>query len=461
MAHATTPPPPAPPESVPGTPGRGLGRRLLHALLAPARFARRRPGRVAVYVGVFLLLVAVTVAARVWLWFDHHLDAARAELAAGHNAAAMRHLRQCERLAPDAREVLLLGARAARKSGAWDDAELYLTRYHERHGDEDGLVLERLLLRCTRGEVEAVHAALAARIRDGGADAALAREALVTGLLYRFRWVEALRQLDEWQAAEPNSTAALLLRGKLDEQRQNFPRAVEHYRRVLELDPRHDEARLRLTTLLLADRKGGEALEQLALLRESLPEHPEVAVQWVKALALQGRTEESRAALEACLRDHPDYPAALAERGSQALFDGEEPTAERYLARAVELDPGNLVTRNQYALTLARNGKRAEAARENAAIAALSADLDRISALTSGPLQANPNDPTVHHEIAQIALRSGQIREALRWFHSALQADPNHAPTHRALGVLYHELDQPILSARHRALANRGSLPGP
>jgi Flp pilus assembly protein TadD len=180
-----------------------------------------------------------------------------------------------------------------------------------------------------------------------------------------------------------------------------------------------------------------------------------VAVQWARALALQGRAAESRAALAQCLRDHPDYPPALAERGAQALIDGDEAEAERHLARAAALEPGNVVARNQYAFALARVGKKAEADAEQARIAALKADLDRITVLISGPLQDRPNDPDVHHEIAQIALRSGQVREALRWFTSALRVDPGHVPTHRALAVLYRELDNPVLSARHRALARR------
>lgn len=82
-------------------------------------------------------------------------------------------------------------------------------------------------------------------------------------------------------------------------------------------------------------------------------------------------------------------------------------------------------------------------------------DLERITFLIGGPLQSSPNDPALHREIAQIALRAGQVREALRWFSSALQVDPNDIATHKALALLYRELDKPVLSAKHRALAQR------
>jgi predicted Zn-dependent protease len=409
---------------------------------------------------VLALVAAGTIGAgSAWIWFAAHLRAARTELDRGHNAAAARHLDKCRHLYPDDRDVLVLLARVARRSGSWDEADFLLDRCSQLHGDGDELVLERLLLRTTRGEIEETGPAVLARIRAGGSAADLAREALITGLLYRFDWAAAARNLDEWLTEAPESTTAILLRGKLDEQRLANGPAVERYRRVVELDPEHDEARLRLASLLLANRLGEEALEHLEVLRRRLPEHPETAVLWARALALQGRTAESRAALAECLVRHPDYPPALAESGAQALAAGDEPEAERLLALAAALDPGNVVTRSQYAFVLARNGKRAEAAHEEAQVATLKADLERITVLLTGPLQERPNDPQVPFEIARIALRSGQIREALRWFTAALRVDPAHAPTHLALAALYRELGNPVLSARHRALASGRGAP--
>jgi tetratricopeptide (TPR) repeat protein len=453
-------PPPAPPAASPVPPRAGFGRRVLRFLLAPLRYALRRPLRAAGYLALFLLVASALAVGGAWFWFDHHLRTARAELDRGHNAVALRHLEKCRLLRSDHREVLILSARVARRSGSWDEAEFFLERYSTLHGESDESVLERLLLRAARGEIEETAPALLARIRAGGPDANLCREALVTGLLYRYYWGAAARYLDEWLAEVPDSTTALLLRGKLEEQRLATTPALEIYRRVVALDPYHDEARLRLATLLLTNRFGEEALEHLTPLRQRLPGHPEVALLWARALALQGRNAESRSALAECLREHPDYPAALAERASQALTDGNEPEAERLLARSVALDPGNVITRGQYAFVLARNGKRAEAAQEQARVDALKIDLDRITVLFSGPLQERPNDPQVPHEIAQIALRSGQIREAIRWFTAALRVDPNHVPTHLALARLYRDLDNPVMASRHRAQA-RGAGPEP
>lgn len=438
----------------PGSPPRAGGF-FKTGLLTPIRFLIRHPLRAASLGVAMVLLVLLLAVAGLWFWTGYHLSMARKDVARGHNAAAYLHLQKCGIMRANNPELLILSARIARRSGATDEAEALLYRFEGQYGMTEPLVLERLLLRAATGEVEAVEAQLLARSTSEGPDAELAFEGLVSGLITRFRWAEAYRYLAKWRERFSQSTAALLLAGKLEEQRQGFELAMGFYRQILEMDPEHDEARLRLATQLVENRRGDEALAHVESLRARLPNHPEVEVLWVRALALNGRVAESRKALADCLRNHPDYPPALLESGSFALLDGDEVGAERILKHALDLDPDNLVAHNQYAFALARTGKTEEAAKARAQAESRKADLERITVLIGGPLQSRPNDPALHHEIAQIALRAGQVREALRWFNSALQVDPNDVSTHKALAILYRELDKPVLSARHRALAQR------
>lgn len=400
-----------------------------------------------------LLLLMLAVASRAWLAWQTGLS--RAELAKGHNAAAQAHLDRALALFPNDPVVLLLSARVARRSGATDEAAGFLDQLERQSPPGDDLVLERLLLRAAMGEVEAVEQPLAARAALGGAEAELAYEGLVTGLLARFRWGEAHARLAEWLSRRPESMLALVLSGKLEENRQGIETAMAIYRKVLEKDPGQDEARMRLATLLANNRRGEEALAHAEILARRLPENAEALTLKARSLALCGRGAESRAVLAGCLARHPDHPNALVEQGAQALVDGKEDLAVRILGRAIALDPGNLVARNQHTFALARSGRQEEAAKARSDADRLKADLERITVLISGPLQERPYDPDLHHEIAQISLRSGQVREAIDWFNRALRVDPGHAATHKALAVLYHEMDKPGLSARHRALAQK------
>jgi tetratricopeptide (TPR) repeat protein len=389
------------------------------------------------------------------VWAYHHLGAAREAVARGHNLAAIRHLHSCRYFSPDDPEVLLLCARVARRGGSWGEADALLDRYWQLRGDEEALVQERLLLRATKGELEGVRSLLQARIDEDGPAAPLAREALIAGLLQRYYLNEAKEKIDRWLAHEPDSTLALLSLGKLQETRDQTTSGLLTYRRILEIDPEHDDARLRLTTILVRLSQGEVALAHLEHLRRRFPDHAEVRVQYAQALELQGRVDEARAVLDQMLRDHPEHAAALAERGRIARLDGDEPLAEDYLRRAVALDPGNYAARFQYSLTLNQNGKKEEAAKEKEAIRQMEADIASITQIVNGRLQETPDDPALYYEAGAIVLRAGRPKEALRWWLNALQVDPNHAPTHRALAGYYQTTGNPILAARHRAIAKQ------
>jgi tetratricopeptide (TPR) repeat protein len=266
-----------------------------------------------------LLLVGLAlVVAGVFLWTDYHLRAARLAADRGHNAEAIDHLRRCRQLRPDQPEVLLLSARVARRSGAWNETETLLDRYWQLYGDDEALVLERLLFQATRGEVEAAQPLLQAHIAQNDPAAPLAREALIAGLLYRYNLEEADRHITRWLAHDPNSSMALFLQGKLQEIREQTSQALRTYRRLLEIDPEHDEARLRMTTLLLQLSQGEEALTHLEYLRRRLPDHAEVPVQLAQAWTSSGGpTKPARSSTNVSASiptSRPRWPSAAASR---------------------------------------------------------------------------------------------------------------------------------------------------
>src|SRR5262249_50703582 len=197
--------------------------------------------------------------------------------------------------------------------------------------------------------------------------------------------------------------------------------ALAVYRRLLDADPQHDDARLRMAAILVQLSQGDEALTHLEYLRSRHPGHADVPVRQAQAMDLLGRTAEARALLEETLRRQPDHAEALAECGRIALRAGDSEGAEEHLRLATRLDPGNGAARYQLFLALTKNRKEADAAREQEAIRQIEADVKRIKELIFEQLQRAPDDPAVHHEIALIALRAGQPAEALRWLQSALQ----------------------------------------
>ncbi len=409
--------------------------------------------RAAAVLALLALIGVISAGVAAFFWSDYHLSAARREIDRGHNAAGFAHLESCRRVRPDQPEVLLLSARLARRNGAWTESEELLDRYWRQRGDDDALVLERLLLRAARGEVESVQPLLEARIAQDDPSAPLAREALIAGLLYRFQLDAAAWQIDRWLQSDPDSTMALLFQGKLFQQREQTSEALDSFRQILELDPEHDEARMLLTTGLLGVSQGEEALGHAEYLRHRLPGNANVMVQQAQALMLLGRDDEARPILDECLRNHTNHAAALLTRGKLARRAGDNELAEHDLGLAIRLDPGDVTARDQYAQVLHANGKTEEAAQQREEHRRMLADIQRINELVHGRLRERPNDAEAHFEGAMIAMRAGQFRTGHRWLLRTLEIDPNHLEAHRALAAYYRETGNPILAARHRAIA--------
>jgi predicted Zn-dependent protease len=383
---------------------------------------------------------------------EYHLNAAARAVERYHNYQAQDHLQACLAIRPREPRAFLLAARVAWRVGSFDVAEGWLERCEEQHNSEE-LVLERVLLRAARGEVDEVGVFCRSRVEENHPSASLIREAVVTGLLQVYRLVEADKILREWLEREPDNTQALVLDGTLHELRLHLSDALACYRRVVELDPEHDEARLRMVNVLVQHSNGSEALPHVEYLRRRLPANAHVQVRQAQCQALLGLEDEARQTLDDLLRHQPHYGPALSERGKLALRAGDTALAEALLREAVVRDPSALDARYLLTQVLRRNDKEAEAQKESETLTRMEEDASRIQRIATEEMQRRPNDPALMHEAGVISLRAGAPREGLRWLYRALEIDPKHVPTHQALAGFYERTGNSTLAARHRRLA--------
>jgi tetratricopeptide (TPR) repeat protein len=282
-------------------------------------------------------------------------------------------------------------------------------------------------------------------------------DAVARGCLRTYRLAEARAAADQWLGEDPASPQAHFLKGEFDDLLDNHAEAAAAFARCLELDPNRDDARSRLATALVDERRSAEALPHLERLRASRPGDADLAARLGACLAELGRDTDATAALDAALALRPDDALALAERGRLALRAGDPAAAEPRLRQAVRLDPGNVSARYQLVQCLAALGLADEARQQQEQLTQLEADLKRIRELVTTGLATHPNDPALRCEAAGVALRAGLPREGLRWLESALAVDPDYRPAHEALAA-YHEMaGNPGLAARHRDRVRRGA----
>ena len=204
---------------------------------------------------------------------------------------------------------------------------------------------------------------------------------------------------------EPELVEAIYLMGQLMERMQSFRDAANGYRRVLELDPDHHEARVRLGHLYL----------------------------------LAGAFEEVRTLVEEGLARVPEHPGLLTLRGSVRARDGDQDGALADGLAAVRFGPDNVEAVGLLS-ALYRAMNRVE---------------DAIDVLKDG-IGRKPDYVPMRVVLASIHAERGDRGEAERLLRESIALEPD-AFVHRArLATFYSDIRQPdrAEAVLHEAVAH-------
>jgi tetratricopeptide (TPR) repeat protein len=385
----------------------------------------------------FCVLLILIVVGAVWArphvraWY--HLRAARQDVQHYHNPQAISHLQICLSTWPSDPDVLLLAAQAARRARSYSEAEGLLKKYQEVRGLDDAGTFEQLLLSAER-RVDQVAVQCWHYVEQGHPGESLILEALTRGYLRQYRLPDARRCLDYWLKTDPDNAQAHCLEGlfHLDYEHAG-PAAEASYRRALELDPEHDEARTGLAVHLIDQKQYPEAAEHLERLRRSQPDNLSVPVGLAECYDAMGDRAEAVRLVDGVLARQPQHPPALALRGRLAVEEGQYVQAEAWLREALQYNPMDHRARYSLVLCLQNNGKDEEAQREQHDLQQREDDLVRFNEIVTKELLERPLDPALHCTLGQLLLRGGQREEGIRWLQSALRLDPQYAPASQAL----------------------------
>jgi predicted Zn-dependent protease len=401
------------------------------------RLFRRRRFVVCCLLLALLAAGAVLIGPHLRAWY--HFRAARIELERYHNPQAIRHLQACLEKWPKDADAILLAARAARRAGRYAEAESLLEKYQQARGLDSAGSFEQLLLSVER-RVDQSAETCWRHVEQGHPDAPLILEALTRGYLRQYRLAEARACLNRWLLSEPDSVQAACLEGlfHLDYAHARGA-ATTSYRRAVELDPEHEEARLGLAVTLLDAHDFAGAAEHLEYLRQHQPGNLSVRVGLAECRDALSDPDEAARLLDGVLAEQSDFAPALALRGRLLYESGRAEEAEDLLRRAVARDPSNHRARFNLAACLRQNGKADEAGRQQQLVQQLEDDLARFDEIVTKDMRERPRDPALHATLGQLLLRGGRREEGLRWLHSALRLDPQNAEARETLAEFYRK----------------------
>ncbi len=149
-------------------------------------------------------------------------------------------------------------------------------------------------------------------------------------------------------------------RGRLYGFANDSARARADFRKALELDPDHLDARMYLA-LSVAQELPEEAVAHFHRLCQQYPDNKVARFSLASTRRALGQLEEARQVLDEMLASNPNDVSVLIERGYIALDTQRVEDAERWLRRAVELAPSDARSHLALSCCLRVAGKETEA----------------------------------------------------------------------------------------------------
>jgi tetratricopeptide (TPR) repeat protein len=277
--------------------------------------------------------------------------------------------------------VRLMAAQTARRRGDFDEARKHLGLYAKGAGSQEALVLEHSLLRLQQGDIRDANTLLAvAQDKPSAPETPLILECVFESMLNELAppysidpntvkraddatMAQLGQALDGWlqgRTAPADHVQGLVWRGRLRRVDKQHHQAEADFRKALELDPDHFQARLHLAVAVFHERPE-EAERHLRLLSQRFACDTRLRLCLAVVSRVLGHLQQADELLSGILTDNPHDVFALLERGQLALDLQRPDDALRDLRRAVELAPNEPETNFALSRGLRLTGKLTEA----------------------------------------------------------------------------------------------------
>ncbi len=224
----------------------------------------------------------------------------------------------------------------------------------------------------------------------------------------------------EAQGEDGAKTPAVLYNlGLVFENKGFADRAIEEYRKCLELDPRYYGAAYNLGRLLAEGGRPDLAISRFRQVLALQPEHMRSLVALGMALTRVGKPQEAEKILARAVEIQPDSAAAWNGLGYVQAMQRRLPEAIAAFRKAIANDPDHVGALGNLGSALLLDGQAAEAV-----------------SIFRRSLVVRQGDPTCTAGLADALAANGESAEAERIYRAILQADPKNRRAREGLQKL-------------------------
>jgi len=264
--------------------------------------------------------------------------------------AAVSHFSQAGELIFQNPGAILSFARSLYETHQREKSELALQRLASVAGVSAVDYYQAGLLhsKCGRND-QALEALAKAREMDAGLPGLDYRRALVLDDMGRA--AEALQILQELVAQKPDRDSLELL-GDIAGRQGKLDVAAQAYRKLIDIEPDHEEAYLGLSTLLMDNENDPLGLEVVGAGLAHIPHSYRLQVQKGALLEDLGRHAEAQEAFRSAIKLQPDHRHALIGLAVSQVYAGQIPEGVETLAAGVKQFPNDYYVYYLYGLAL-------------------------------------------------------------------------------------------------------------
>lgn len=409
------------------------------------------------WIYALIIFLVVILSSPIWgkgLWVDFFQYRATKNLQARNPESALQWLGYAQSLDDTNPKTRILLARSYRKSHDVEQAYIELKNYYQLVGSTEAYLQEQWLLKAQIGDNTDLQKHLSELLIKPQGDIQDICETYVNSCILNYRFNDALKILELWEADFPEDPLPHFMRGKIYQHNRALQEAIKEFKTALDKDNTFAPAAYNLARIQLTLKKTKAAAKYYQITLDNTKFQAPAKVGLARCLRLLNQNAEAKKILAEVLEndvkelqieyqamgDHKFLAnsAPHLEMGNLELAEKNYEAALKWLEPAAQANPRDLGVKNSLAIVYSRLGRKQKAKELSLVIKETNDALEEIQQLLDQLLQ-EPNNAELRFQIGKKYLMYVSEEQGIVWLNSVLQSQADHWGAHDELAKYYEQ----------------------